>query len=230
MVKFATYLLYFVFGFNCLSQRVIDTQISGCDTKSDSEYIRNRLIAKELKQDTLTLNLGLVLNCCVTPNPSVTFINDTLFLQIRNDSDIWCACNCCFELTITIKGIPDTMFTLIQRVETREFVNNAVEKRSLNQELKQHRNKYIFPDPDEIGTFNGVNQRNSDGEKIGRWNEKKNNDVKHTIYYAINQYEKSVPLWWMMQDNSGDLIEICAKKGSSSICIDANEYKALFKH
>ena len=230
MMKQFLFILFILSSGISPAQELVETSLSSCDSKSYPEYIRDRLISKELKSDTLILKLGLVLNCCPSPKPSLTFKNDTLFIQITDTSHIFCACECCFELQLKATGIPDTNFILIQQFEASDLTNKGFVDWTEYRELKHHKNKYIFPDLEEINSFTLFNQTNEDGLKIGLWNIYYENSekIRYKAYYSIESSKEATVLWSIMYNLDGEIIEVCAKTGKNeSTCVEGDVYREL---
>ncbi|MFN5982896.1 MAG: hypothetical protein ACK476_18970 [Fluviicola sp.] len=226
MIKYFIYFL-FVFLVNSTSaQEVVETSLSSCDNKSYPEYIRNRLIEKEIMNDTLFLNVGLVLNCCPNPIPKFTYRNDSLILEILDDSEMWCTCYCCFEMQIKVVGIIDTNFTLFQKIETS--------KQTEYSELKKLTNKYVFPSLKEINSTTQVNQTNKDGLKVGIWNMYYENSevVKYKTLYSINSSNESEITWCVKYDIDGKISNVSSKMEiyeSTYIEVEGDDYLEMMK-
>ncbi|MCH2225733.1 MAG: hypothetical protein MK066_13260 [Crocinitomicaceae bacterium] len=230
MMKYCLYILFLVLSGGSTAQEVVETSLSSCDNKSYPEYIRNRLIEKEVKDDTLFLNVGLVLNCCPSPTPKLTYRNDSLFLEIIDNSEIWCACECCFELQIKATGIADTNFTLIHQFEMSDFADNGFIDWTEYHELKQYRNKYIFPSQEKINEAVDINQKDSLGRKIGTWYilYDNSNKVKYRVNYVIDENGESKADWSVRYSEEGIMTEICAKTGVNEVtCADKYDYDKI---
>lgn len=228
--KALSFLLLLILSRTIIAQNVHEIELSSCDNKSYPEFIRNRLISKEIKNDTLFLNLGLVLNCCPSVNPKLKYRNDTLFIEIIDDSEIWCACECCYELQMKVTGIPDTNFTLIQPIEMSDFVDNQIVDWTEYRELKQYESKYIFPSSDRINAIVDFNQFDSLGRKIGVWNILYDNSqkVKYRFNYFIDANGKSQIEWSVTYNEEGIIIEICARTEANEItCADKIDYDII---
>lgn len=123
-VVLISFLLIALTGF---SQRIVDFQTSECERDSYPEFIhRNRLIHKKLHNDTLILQVGIVRNCSFSPEIDFNFNEDMLFLKVRNKSNDYAACNCCYELTIRVVGIADTNFTLGEKFKSGDYINGEL--------------------------------------------------------------------------------------------------------
>ena len=230
MMKYCIYILFLILCKDISAQEIVNTSLSSCDEKSNPIYIRNRLIEKEIKQDTLFLNVGLILNCCITPNPILTYKNDTLFLEIANTSDLWCACECCFELKIEATGIPDTNFILMLQSKANDITNEGFIDRTKYREIKQYKNKYIFPSIEELEVNDEFDQTDSSGLKSGiRYVYFDNSEkLKYKIVLFINEKQLTQTRLIVKYNEDGDTVEICSvSEENELICIDWHEYNLL---
>ncbi|MDX2361983.1 MAG: hypothetical protein QNK23_14330 [Crocinitomicaceae bacterium] len=230
MMKHTLYMFFVIISAVSTAQEVVHTTVSDCDKKSYPEYIRNRLIEKELKEDTLFLNVGLVLNCCLSPMPKLIYRDDTLFLEIIDSSDIRCACVCCFEIQVKAIGIPDTNFTLIHQYEASDITNEGFIDWTEYKMLKKYKNKYIFPSPEELDNISEYDQISSSGSKIGAWNIYYDNSekVKYKVFYFIDVEGESKIAWSIRYDEEGEISEICGRTGENeSTCAEGIQYNKL---
>jgi hypothetical protein len=221
------------FAIHSLSQEVINSSLSSCSNKSYPEYIRDRLIHKKVKEDTLFLKVGLVLNCCLTPNVELSLRNDTLFLKVTNASDISCTCDCCFELNVNAIGVPDTNFTLIHQFETLDISKEGFENRIESRELRRFKSKYILPRLEEINSITELNQVDSIGRKLGGWEILYENSekVKYRFKHYIDENGESRAEWSVRYDKEGNIQEVCGIKGSDELrCADKYSYDRFFNY
>jgi len=184
------------------------------------EFIhQNRLIKKEIFNDTLNLRIGIVRNCAIEPEVNYSINGDSLFLSIENISTIWEGCVCCFELEIKIAEIKDTNFiTFIE-----------------NEQIRKQNNKYIFPSLSQIESNGPINQVNSDGQKIGLWYYYSDDSIRVTSksYYFIDDAGISRYKWEVVFDEEGQIDTICAFTGvdnegiSNVTCIRKDQYLVL---
>jgi len=232
-MKYFTYILFTILSGLSIAQEVINTSLSSCDSKSNPAYIRDRLIEKELKNDTLFLNVGLVLNCCPSLNTELTYRNDTLFLKITDESDITCMCECCFELQIKAIGVPDTNFTLIHQFETLDLSTEDFTYKIEGRELRYFKSKYIFPSLEEMNDFTEVNLTDSKGRKVGIWDilYEETEKVKYRRKYFINDQGESKVSWIVRFDEEGSIEEVCGStKENTSACVEKYGYDKLFNN
>lgn len=209
-----------------IAQRVESVRLSPCDIDSDPDYLyRNRLISKEMNHDTCVLHIGIVRNCEFSPTIEAHFAADSLILLITNKSELWAACECCFEMNITLTGITNSIFNVYRQLSN----GNAAE-------FKTYSNKYIFPTPEEIEHIAYNNAYFNDSVKVGGWityheNSKK---INYKSYFEIDSTGKSQLKWYIRYSKSGEIEEICASLGMDSegyqnlSCASYSSYKRMF--
>ncbi len=228
--KYTPCIIFILFsGLYSFTQQITGFSLSSCDKKSDPVYIHNRLISKEIRQDTLILKLGLVLNCCPDPKPILKYDKDTLLLDVNDRSEIFCACLCCFEFEIRLTGIRDTTFTLVQKRFQDDPESKAVSDHAFLEELKYHSSKYIFPTPQEIVALKFCNQTDVTGLKTGLWNIyfPGTDKIKVKVFYEKDEQNKIFAAWHIEYSKDGDILLVCANKGTVSSCIEGFEYQKL---
>ena len=198
-----------------------EVKLSSCDSKLNTDYLHKvRLISKKMINDTLNLKIGIVNNCDFTPKVQHLKKSDSLYLSIKNVSQITAACNCYYELELKIPEIKDTNF--ITFLENRELIYSV--------------NKYIFPRPDEFENSQKYNQFSANGEKKGLWivYHKNSNQIKTRIFYELNKSGNSQVKWYVNYTIDNQIIEICTVEQKvnstefSNICINYKEYLKLF--
>lgn len=213
------YIVNIVFILICAvssAQEVVTYKLSECDSDSYVELVRRRIVSKTVKEDTLILKLGFIENCCLSPKPSIKKSNDSLFLSMQNVSELFCACDCCFEMEIKVSNIRDTNFVLM-------WDKYAVKTQSKYPKLPH---EYQFDENTPI------NKLNIDSLKIGLWHEyRESSGRKYEIYYDLNPTERSVALWTRVYDKNGELIEIAVRWGESRdiITFEPQEYSRIFE-
>lgn len=182
------------------AQELASYKLSDCDSDSYVELMRRRIVSKEIKGDTLTLKLGFTENCCLSPKPTIQSSNDTLFLSMENVSDLYCACDCCFEMETIVLNVKDTNFVLM-------WGEYEVKTQSKYPKLPH---EYI------IDENTPINKLNSDSLKVGLWNKYvESSGRKYEIFYDLNPTEKAIILWTRVYDKNGKLLEIGVKKERS---------------
>lgn len=82
-----------------------------CDMNSDPQRLRNRIIRKSIKQDTLTIEIGAKAICCANFQPIFSFENGVLNLGIQPTGE-FCHCDCCYTFIYTIIGLPKNEFSI----------------------------------------------------------------------------------------------------------------------
>jgi hypothetical protein len=198
------------------SQELASFKLSECDAGSNIDLLRRRIISKELSADTLRINIGFIENCCLSPKPSIKNSNDTLYLSMENSSDIWCACDCCFEMTLVISNIADTNFTLM-------WGEYEVKAQSKYPKLPH---EYIF------NSNTPTNQLNDRDIKVGLWYKYSDQSPgrKYEIFYDETPDEKAVTKWIRVYNKDGELMEISIMKGRNgdSVIFEPEEYNRVF--
>lgn len=199
--------------------------MSDCARNSYPEFIhRNRLIHKELKNDTLTLQVGIVRNCSFLPIVDLNFDEDTLVLKISNTSCDYAACDCCYELELRIVGIPDTNFTLGEKFLNNElvdytnfddFVHQEFSEWTEFEEFRYFHNKFIFPTLEEVEAITEYNQFNADSLKIGMWIEYSRRYLNNysKVFYFIDDLGKSHAKWSIDYNEKNEILHASALTG-----------------
>ncbi len=213
-------------------QELVDYNLSSCEERSYPEYIRSRVIYKNIENDTLGLRLGLVLNCCIDPAISLSFRNDSLFVQIDNIANSICACECCFEIEITATGFEDIPFEIIYKKPEFNFNSDDFETIYVDYTLEMSSRKYIFPNPEEViayKAYNGrFNQLTEDSLKFGLWENSKDS-LNYLTFHYINDLGVSKMEWGARFNKDGLLLDICGRNGFNELtCASRREYLHLF--
>jgi hypothetical protein len=215
-MKQTTTILFFLLSIASYAQEVISYKLSECDSYSNVDLVRRRIVSKVINNDTLTLRIGFVENCCLYPKPETSRSNDTLFLSMENVSDVHCACDCCFEMDIKVFNTSDTNFVLMWG----------------DYELNQQSKYPKLPHEYHIDENTPINKLNGDSLKIGLWYEyRESTGRKCETYYDLNPNEKSNPLWTRVYDQNGGLIEIAIRQGESGdlIIFEPYDYSRTFE-
>lgn len=202
-----------------LAQNVVGINMSNCDSNSDPEYMyTNRLISKSIVNDTLHLELGLVRNCAFKPSVELNSSADSLIIEIKNVSEMWMGCICCFEMTVMAVGVKDTSFTLIQKYLFEDFTKEGFIEYEAYSEVKSYSNKFIFPSLAEIESATPDNQMVNDSLKIGAWHimDTVSNVLKAKALFFIDGDGKSRTKWYATYDKKGEITEVCAFTGIDS--------------
>ena len=164
-------LLIFFYWNPCFTQTVVSTNLSACDKSSDPTYLHDmRLISKEIINDTLVLKIGVVRQCTYSPGSLLELKGDSLILTLTDVSELFTACECCFEIEIKVNGIPDTNFRLYEYFTASTFTNKIYEEHLEAREIRMYENKYVFPTINEMERHTEYNKLTSDSLKIGLWN------------------------------------------------------------
>lgn len=216
----------------CISQEVIEvTKV--CDMDCRSDYVKNRLIEKKKSGDTTLLRIAITENCDILPVFHFRNSNDTLYFSIENRSDIFAACDCCFDFQVKLIGLADTNFLLVHEdVDNEKSKDYDFEKINRSEVLVYQKNKYIFPTYEEMNSTSTFNETEN-GIRIGLWQEyyEETGIIKSKSFYGIDESGNSKRLWTVFFDHQGNLKELCASRRKDgmtfSICIDKNEYESI---
>lgn len=187
-------LIMFFSSWVCYSQQLLDAQLSACEKGGFPEFLKSRISKRLVSGDTLVLTIGFSANCCIDPGPKIELKNDTLFINKGNRSHDHCACDCCFELELTILEVRDTNFVVY--VDGRLF------------EYSSH--PYIkLPDDYRFDDTSMHNRRGENNLKIGLWRTyyPETNTLIFEEYYSeesLSQEQK----WYKKYDETGKLIEV----------------------
>jgi hypothetical protein len=218
MMKYILKILFLLNIGLVYSQEVANSRLSDCDASTFPELIRPRIAKREIINDTLYMSIGFAANCCIEPQPKLIKSNDTLYLIKNNISDLWCACNCCFELDLKITGIYDTNFILI--VDGIELITHSSNRVKLPDE-------YIFDKKTPI------NQGNENNLKIGLWRTyyENSNKIKIEEYFS-EEWKEPIRVWYKTYDKTGNLtsVGIRTSPNNSMIELEPNEYYRILKH
>lgn len=121
------------------AQRVVSHQLSDCNiNRADELSGTNYFIQKQTINDTLLLQLGLVRNCEFQTRPKLSLSGDALHIELENNSEIYAACECYFDLTIRAVGITDSAFKSVFSIHNNGLV-----------EFKPYPSQFIDPNTDE---------------------------------------------------------------------------------
>ncbi len=211
------------FSFDSICQELINYSMSDCDNNSFPEYIRNRIVSKELSNDTLKLSIGFTANCCLSPKPVINHFNDTLYIEIENVSKMYCACECCFELNFTIKDKFDSALVVVYKKKETIIKDKEFQDSMTYQVLSYSKNKFLFPTMEEINRHEIDNKLNEFGCRIGLWRIEKNNILYADIYYTENATDKPIIEWSVIYDSKGLIKEICSHNEDPNLTICAKK-------
>lgn len=217
------------------AQVVNSIHLSECDTDTKSEYLHYiRLISKQFSGDTLFLKLGIVQNCDMDPTIDIRENADSLILTIGNNSENFAACNCCFELSVTITGITNQECLLYYPFEFVDKYDNPTRK--THKRIYPYTNKYIVPSPAEIASYEGSGMLDENGNKLGLWETtyEGSKTVQSKTFYVPAENGKTRKLWAIHYDESGKIItahaylETDIEGQLNDYIIDGETYESLF--
>lgn len=213
-MKYFFNILFVLVNMTSNAQEVVSFNLSDCDSDSFVDLIRRRIVSKKVENDTLNLRIGFNENCCIEPKPVIRKSNDTLFLNIENTSNTYCACDCCYEMELKIANVDDTNFVLI-------WDGYKVNTQSKYPKLPHEYN---------IDSNTPTNRFNKDNIKVGLWIEQKESGRKYEIYYYEEPTNKEIVKWVRQYNNDGELQEVTIYFGKSNntIILSAYEYNRYF--
>lgn len=218
-LKYAVLMSFLLVGFAAFSQRIVDIQTSACERDSYPNFIhRNRLILKELKNDTLILRVGIVRNCSFSPNITLGSKEDTLILDIDNESYDRASCDCCYEINLQITGMVDTNFFLAQKFILGDLIGDESKESVHFEEFKYYQNKFIFPTLEEVDNITEYNQLIADSLKIGWWRiaSPLNSGNYRKAFYYIDESGKSRAKWHIDYNENDEITLVSALSGIDS--------------
>lgn len=216
-MKELLFILLFPFGLFSQTVELVNESMSECNESIEPELILNHIQSKEIINDILYLSVGHKENCCFKPETTITFRNDTLFVNQENISGMWCGCECCFSQNFVITGVEDTCFTTVY--------NKKVIKISSLGRIKLP-DEYIFNEPIWF------NQGNIHNEKIGMWKYYfKNTNIVKSIRYYSEEWERPYLQWYIEYNKNGNRVSIGLRfSKNDNIWIYENEhYERLLK-
>lgn len=199
--------LLFLLAFtSCFSQKLVSYKLLPCHAIGEVT-LRERIASQMVSQDTLYLEINFSDNCDVDLKPIFHSGKDSLFIDLKNVSDIYAACDCCYSMLFTIAGVPDSSFTLILN----------------NKELKFSKSQYIDVPPRTIPKEWCKNEVNSDGLKIGYWKTRsKKTGNTYIFYYGDGSKRGNPVLWGKVYSKKGRLtsVSVTIEEGSESYLYD----------
>ena len=228
-----------LFGYLSSAQELVSVNMSSCDKNSNPEYLHtNRLINKELIGDTLNLTIGIVRNCGFYPEINSSYTKDSLNLIIKDGSEIYESCLCCFELELKYVGIEDTNFCLTQQVNHVDFSSGSIKEHSAKNRISEYSNKFIFPTPKEIESAVPKDKLNEDNLKVGVWRIDSKVDVNkyYIVKYFITPKGDSRSLWRVCYNTDHEIIEVGALTNinedgtTDTFVIEGEEYNRIWKN
>lgn len=155
---------------NCFSQTIVKQSLSSCDKNSNPEFLRNRIVSKEIINDTLHLKIGFKGQCALDVQAKLVASNDSLSLVLLDTSDVYAFCYCCYELHLTITGVPNENFVLVYPHHYTFYNQNGEETDTLvNEVLTEQSNKFFYPLEHQFRNIEVYTQRNAEGLRTGVW-------------------------------------------------------------
>ncbi len=226
-------LLMTCIALNGFGQTLMDYNFFSCSERSYPEFIRHRIVSKEKNEDSLTIRIALVLNCCTDPELELSISNDSLFVTIQNTSETICGCNCCFELEMKLAELFTDSLKIFYMKEEIVFTQDDISSVYEPFELKESKDKYVFPTPSELQKFESfdgdVNLLTDNGKKTGLWRHS-TEKYNYLSYYHLDENGELLSRWRAIYSLEGQLEEICGydNVGDISSCASSYDYNHLF--
>lgn len=111
---------------------------STCNGDLDPYQLKDRIVSKEIKNDSLYLTVAFAENCCLEIDPLITFDNSVLNIELSKGTQQYvCDCNCCYELTLVLTGLDKTEFLTTLQGDTIELSNEPYPTYPISFELYQ---------------------------------------------------------------------------------------------
>lgn len=201
---------------SCFSQKLVSSKLLPCNHFSEDVF-RERIASQRFSQDTLYLELNFSANCDADLKPTLKSVSDSLFIDLKDISQIHAACNCCYSMLFTIAGISNPSYTL--------FVNNR--------EFTFSKSRYIDVPPQTIPKELLRNELTADGLKVGYWKIKGQKDSYHHVFYGNKPLKDNQPLWIKSFNRKGELtsvgVSIVKPSETYSIDIPITLYEHILK-
>ncbi|MGV3609842.1 MAG: hypothetical protein ACO1N0_02765 [Fluviicola sp.] len=205
-MKFFLSLLFLLAFANCFSQKLVSSKLLPCHAIGEVT-LRERIASQTFSHDTLYLEINFTHNCDIDLEPSLHAGNDSLFIDLKNVSNIYAACNCCYSMVFTIAGVTDSSYKI--------FVNDR--------EFHFSKSRYVDVPPRNIPKEWCKNEINSEGLKIGYWKTRiKKTGNTHLFYYGDGSKKDNPILWGKVYSKKGVLtsVAITIEEGSESYLYD----------
>lgn len=209
--------LLFFLSFSCsFSQELISSELLPCSNYWEDIY-RERIASQRFSQDTLYLEVNLSANCAARFKSALKSTNDSLFIELKNISEIYDACNCCYTMLFTLTEMQDSIFTL--------FIDR--------QEFRFSKSRYIDVPPRNIPKELLRNKLTKDGLKVGYWKIKGHNGNYYHVFYGDDPSQDDNPLWVKSFNKKGELTSISVRAGKPtdhySIYVNLRKYEEILK-
>ena len=206
----------FFFSVNGISQKLVSSKLLPCNNYADDIY-RERISSQRLSNDTLYLEIDFIHNCSVELAPEMQAKGDSLFINLKNVSEVYAACICCYSMLLTIAEMKDSSYNLI--INDTPFLFS--------------RSKYIDVPPGNIPKKELKNQISKNGLRIGYWKIK--NKLQpgsyHISYYGFEPDSVNHPLWIKSFNKKNELISVSVQiikpTDRYMIYIDLKKYEEI---
>jgi|GEM_PF-3145518 len=200
-------LLFFLSSICGFSQELISSELLPCSIYWEDIY-RERIASQRFSHDTLYLEVNLSANCAVQFKPTLKSSNDSLFIELKNTSEIYDACNCCYTMLFTITGVQNSSFKL--------FINNK--------EFIFSKSKYIDIPPRNIPKELLKNEFTIDSLKKGYWKIEGIKGNYHIVFFGNEPSKENEPIWIKSFNKKGELtsVSVAAEKPTDHYSIGIN--------
>lgn len=210
------FLIIFFFVSNGFSQQLVSYKLLPCHNYAEDIY-RERISSQKLSNDTLYLEIDLIHNCSAQLEPEMHTNGDSLFINLKNVSDVYATCICCYSMLLTITEMENSTYNLI--IDSTQFLFSS--------------SKYIDVPPRNIPKKELKNQISKNGLRIGYWkNKSKIQPGSYYIsYYGAEPDSINHPLWIKSFNKKNELIsvsvEIIKPTDRYMIYIDLKKYEEI---
>ncbi len=164
--------------FTSNAQELVSFKILPCKEAIGHNIYQNRIISQIRSGDTLLLEIEFIANCAVELSPTLSSRNDTLFLELTNVSEIYAACDCCYNMLLSIFDPSGKSYKL--------FVDET--------EFPYSKSRYIDFPPREIPKKLLKNKTDKEGKRIGYWKTETKNGYS-IAYFGNGSTYKNHPVW-----------------------------------
>ncbi|WP_341905006.1 hypothetical protein [Fluviicola taffensis] len=199
---------------NCFSQKLVSSQLLPCYAFGEVIF-KERIASQRFSYDTLYLEINLSANCAAQFKSTLKSTNDSLFIELKNISEIYDACDCCYTMLFTITEMQDSIFKL--------FIDQ--------QEFRFSKSKYIDVPPRNIPKELFKNELTKDGLKVGYWKIKGQNGNYYNVFYGNDPNQDDNPLWVKSFNKKGELTSISVRAGKPtdhySINVNLRKYEEI---
>ena len=205
--------LLFLLAFaSCFSQKLVSYKLLPCSNYWEDTY-KERIASQRFSHDTLYLEISIKANCDVDLKPTIQSKRDSLFIDLKNVSQVYALCECCYTMLFTITGVQNPSFTL--------FVNNK--------EFRFCQSKYISVPPRNIPKELLKNELTIEDLKKGYWKTKLDHGNYDIEYYGSEPSKDRYPLWSKAFNKKGELTAVTISIEGYLIDVSPRMYEEILK-